>query len=60
MPLTTLTRKNAPFVWSDKCEASFQELKHRLVTAPVLTLPVESIGYVVYTDVLKKGLGCMM
>jgi len=23
-PLTALTRKNAPFVWCDKCEASFQ------------------------------------
>jgi len=59
-PLTTLTKKNTPFVWSDKCEASFQELKRRLVTAPVLTLPMESVGYVVYTDASKKGLGCVL
>jgi hypothetical protein len=59
-PLTALTRKNAPFVWCDKCEASFQELKHRLVTAPVLTFPMESIGYAVYTDASKKGLGCVL
>jgi len=26
-PLTTLTRKNAPFIWSVECEESFQELK---------------------------------
>jgi hypothetical protein len=26
-PLTTLTRKNAPYVWSNECEASLQELK---------------------------------
>jgi hypothetical protein len=57
-PLTALTKKNAPFVWSDKCEASFQELKRKLVTAPVPTLSMESVGYVVYTDVSKKGLGC--
>jgi hypothetical protein len=57
---TALTRKNAPFIWNDKCEDSFQELKHRLVTAPVLTLPMESVGYVVYTDASKKGLGCML
>jgi hypothetical protein len=56
-PLTTLTRKNAPFVWCDECGASFQELKHRLVTAPVLTLLMESVGYVVYTNASKKGLG---
>jgi hypothetical protein len=26
-PLTTLTRKNAHFVWTDECEQCFQELK---------------------------------
>ena len=26
-PLTSLTKKNAHFVWSDTCEANFQELK---------------------------------
>jgi hypothetical protein len=31
-----------------------------LVTAPVLTLPMESVGYVVYTDASKKGLGCVL
>jgi len=59
-PLTALTRKNAPFVWRDKCEASFQELKRRIVTTPVLTLPMESVGYVVYMDASKKGLGCVL
>jgi ribonuclease HI len=38
----------------------FQELKRRLVIAPVLTLPMESVGYVVYTDASKKGLGCVL
>ena len=27
VPLTMLTRKNEKFVWTDKCEESFQELK---------------------------------
>ncbi|WOG95250.1 hypothetical protein DCAR_0414562 [Daucus carota subsp. sativus] len=30
VPLTKLTRKNEKFVWTDKCEESFQELKKRL------------------------------
>ncbi|KAL0544431.1 hypothetical protein IC582_019546 [Cucumis melo] len=34
-PLTQLTRKGAPFVWSKACEDSFQNLKQKLVTAPV-------------------------
>ncbi|MCI39693.1 retrotransposon protein, partial [Trifolium medium] len=39
MPLTQLTRKNQPFVWDKNCKGSFQELKRRLTTAPVLVLP---------------------
>ncbi|KAL0546548.1 hypothetical protein IC582_016459 [Cucumis melo] len=38
-PLTQLTRKGAPFVWSKPCEDSFQNLKQKLATAPVLTVP---------------------
>ncbi|XP_074361104.1 putative mitochondrial protein AtMg00860 [Apium graveolens] len=41
VPLTKLTRKNEKFVWKNKCEESFQELKKRLVSTPVLVLPDE-------------------
>jgi len=34
--LTQLTRKDQPFTWMDKCEESFQELKRRLTSAPIL------------------------
>ncbi|MCI78009.1 retrotransposon protein, partial [Trifolium medium] len=37
--MTQLTRKDQPFDWTDKCEASFQLLKERLTTSPVLVLP---------------------
>ncbi|KAL5542991.1 hypothetical protein UlMin_010701 [Ulmus minor] len=37
-PLTQLTRKNVKFQWSDERERSFQELKKRLITAPILTI----------------------
>jgi hypothetical protein len=59
-PLTALTQKNARFVWTDECEQCFQELKRRLVTAPVLALPTESGNFVVYSDTSKKGLGCVL
>ncbi|XP_069143497.1 uncharacterized protein [Solanum lycopersicum] len=39
--LTNLTKKNFPFVWSDKYEERFQKHKTLLTTAPILTLPVE-------------------
>jgi hypothetical protein len=38
-PMTALLEKNTKFVWSDKCQANFKELKKRLTTTPVLTLP---------------------
>lgn len=48
------------YEWSEECEVRFQELKQRLVTAPMLALPMESVGYVVYTDASRKGLGCVL
>ncbi|KAA0039055.1 reverse transcriptase [Cucumis melo var. makuwa] len=59
-PLTQLTRKGAPFVWSKACEDNFQNLKQRLVTAPVLTVPDGSGSFVIYSDASKKGLGCVL
>ena len=37
--LTDLLKKNKQFVWSDKAEESFQILKVKLTTTPVLVLP---------------------
>ena len=55
-----MTRKGTPFVWSPACEDSFQNLKQRLVTAPVLTVPDGSGSFVIYSDASKKGLGCVL
>ncbi|XP_070046930.1 uncharacterized protein [Nicotiana tomentosiformis] len=60
VPLTKLTQKAVKFQWSDACEQSFQELKKRLTTAPVLTLPTGSGGFTVYCDVSRVGLGCVL
>ena len=59
-PLTELTRKSLKFVWSDKCENSFQELKQRLISAPVLSLPIDGEKFVVYCDASRQGLGCVL
>ncbi|GKV11199.1 hypothetical protein SLEP1_g22471 [Rubroshorea leprosula] len=48
-PLTQLTRKNQKFEWTDKCEQSFQELKNRLVTAPILVIPDNGGNFVLKT-----------
>ncbi|RVW67492.1 Transposon Ty3-I Gag-Pol polyprotein [Vitis vinifera] len=60
LPLTKLTQKGVKFEWSDDCECSFQELKNRLVSAPILTIPSGSGGFVVYSDASHQGLGCVL
>ncbi|XP_044405708.1 uncharacterized protein [Triticum aestivum] len=59
-PLTHLTKKGIKFEWSDECEKSFQELKNRLVSAPVLALPVGGEEFTIYCDASKIGLGCVL
>ena len=58
--LTKLTRKGVPFIWNDACETNFQNLKERLVTAPVLTVPESLEGYVIHSDTSMKGLRCVL
>ena len=59
-PMTRLLRKDVKFQWDDRCQKSFDELKQRLTTAPVLTVPSGRGGFVVYTDASYQGLGCVL
>jgi len=59
-PLTQLLRKDHKFDWTEEYEASFQELKQKLVTAPILVIPEGNEGYVVYSDASCQGLGCVL
>jgi hypothetical protein len=52
-PMNVLLEKNAKFVWSDKCQASFDELKKRLTTAPVLNLPDLSKNFSIVMHLAK-------
>ena len=36
-----LTRKGAPFVWTDRQQAAFEALKACLISAPILGFPTE-------------------
>ncbi|GJU59107.1 putative reverse transcriptase domain-containing protein [Tanacetum coccineum] len=59
-PMTKLTQKKVKFVWSDKQEATFQLLKQKLCSAPILALPEESKDFIVYYDASIKGLGVVL
>ncbi|WVZ76042.1 hypothetical protein U9M48_024044 [Paspalum notatum var. saurae] len=59
-PMTSLLEKGVPFIWTKEGQAAFDELKKRLTTAPVLTLPDLTKSFTVYCDASKEGLGCVL
>ena len=59
-PMTRLTQKNVKFVWSDAFENSFQLLKEKLTTTPVLILPNGEDKFTVYCDASRVGLGYVL
>ncbi|WVZ62796.1 hypothetical protein U9M48_012498 [Paspalum notatum var. saurae] len=54
-PMTSLLEKNAEYIWNKDRQGSFDELKKRLTTAPVLTLPDPTKSFTVYCDASKEG-----
>jgi hypothetical protein len=59
-PMTQLLKKDKKFDWTEACEKSFQELKKRLTTAPVLVVPGVHKFFEIYCDASRKGLGCVL
>ena len=59
-PLHHLTERNAKFLWTEECELAFQELKRRLITAPILSYPDFSKEFVLDTDASNFALGAVL
>jgi hypothetical protein len=58
--MTELLEKDNKFEWMPTCEASFQELKKRLMKGPILVMPDMGKPFSIYCDVLGQGLGCVL
>jgi hypothetical protein len=54
--MTELLEKDKQFEWTPTCEASFQELKKRLTTAPILVIPDIEKLFSIYCDASGQGL----
>jgi ribonuclease HI len=59
-PMTTLLAKKVDFKWTPACEESFEMLKQKLTTTPVLVLPDVHKTFSVYCDASYIGLGCVL
>nr|AAX96518.1 retrotransposon protein, putative, Ty3-gypsy sub-class [Oryza sativa Japonica Group]ABA92865.1 retrotransposon protein, putative, Ty3-gypsy subclass [Oryza sativa Japonica Group] len=59
-PMTQLLKKEEKFKWTAECDKSFEELKNKLVSAPVLILPDKTKDFQVFCDASRQGLGCVL
>jgi hypothetical protein len=59
-PLSDLTHKDTPFVWSEKEMAAFTQLKQSLVQAPTLATPDNTKPYVLHTDASGYAVGATL
>ena len=59
-PLTELTKKEQPYVWTPECQIAFDKLKQALAQESVLSHPVPSRPYVLRTDVSNYAIGAVL
>ena len=60
-PLYSLTKKRAPWVWNDRCEQAFQELRSALSRGPVtLSFPDWTDVFHVEADACSTGIGAVL
>jgi len=55
--LTDLLKKDKRWSWTDKCQVAFDDLKKRMVTAPILKLPNFERPFEVHTDASDFSIG---
>ena len=59
-PLHKLTEHAIVFKWSNDCQEAFEELRRRLITAPVLAYPNYSKPFILDTDASNIGIGAVL
>jgi hypothetical protein len=59
-PMIALLAKKVEFMWTPACQKSFETLKERLTTTPILILPDVHKPFSVYCDASYTGLGCVL
>jgi len=55
-PLTRLTKARTEFKWTDEQEMAFQQLKNKLIAAPILAYPKDDAPTAVHSDASAYGM----
>ena len=58
--LNYLTRKGHMFVWTGACQEAFNALCESLVTAPILTLPIDAGRIILHADASDLASGAVL
>ncbi len=59
-PLRALTQKGAVFNWSSECEEAFRSLKHALSSPPLVSHPIFTLPFQLYTDASHDCVGSVL
>jgi hypothetical protein len=59
-PLTQLTKKDKIWDWNQECEESFDRLKSKLSSIPVLAFPDFKVKFILTTDASTVGLDAVL
>jgi hypothetical protein len=58
--MSSLLEKGREFKWDEKYQDSFNQLKLRLMSPPVLVMLDLQKGFDIYCDACGQGLGCVL
>lgn len=59
-PLFGLLAKDVEFKWTDDCQRALNELKDKLVSAPILRGPNWALPFHIHTDASNKAIGAAL
>jgi hypothetical protein len=59
-PMEKLLKKDNKFQWKEECQQSFDTLKQKMVTAPILVFPDWSKEFNVHVDASSIALGAVL
>lgn len=59
-PIYTLLKKDSKWKWTEDCHSSFEELKKRLTSYPILRQPDFSKPFILYTDASGIAIGAIL